>query len=387
MEVLQIGAGRIGKGLNGAVLSEAGAHITFADSYSPAVDLINQYREYPVITVSSEGSNTKLVKDVLAVHILDKDKFTKAVEEADLILTAVGSAVLPEVAPILAKALLQRLQARPKDKLHAVVIACENITDNTTLLKNHLMSNLSEDQQRELNEIISFPNCVVDRIVPTANLSDNPLAVVVEDYYQWAIDGRALKEPLDIPGIIVSDNLDAILEQKLFTLNMPHALVAYFGFRKGYQFIHQAILDSTIKSLVDGAILEVEEVVVARNHSIDREAQKQYAAKILKRFANPYLQDETTRVGRDPIRKLAPADRLVKPAVLALELGEVPAHLATGITGALTYDNPEDPQSNQLKSALQDKGVIGVIQEISGLSASNPLTRLVKAGFEFDNLR
>lgn len=391
MEVLQIGAGRIGKGLNGAVLSEAGHHITFADAYSPTVDLINQHREYQVFTVSSEGQKVQVVQGVQAVNILDEEAFTKAVVEADLILTAVGSSILPEVALHLARGLAERAKRRPKDQLHAIVIACENITDNTTLLKQHLMSNLSEDERRLTDELVSFPNCVVDRIVPTATsdlAGDNPLAVTVEDYYQWIIDETALKGPMpNIPGIGVSNNLGAILEQKLFTLNMPHAVTAYFGFRAGYQYIHEAVQDSRVRSLVEGALGEVEPVIVARNPSITIEAQREYAAKILRRFQNPYLQDEITRVGRDPIRKLGSTDRLVRPAVLAWELGEVPAHLAAGITGAVSYDNPNDPQSSQLKNVLAQQGVLGVMSEISGLTPTSPISRLVKAGFEFDSLR
>lgn len=391
MEVLQIGAGRIGKGLNGAVLSEAGAHITFADAYAPIVDLINEHREYPVVTVSSEGQKVKVVKDICAVHILDKDAFTKAVIEADLILTAVGSNILPEVAPHLARGLIERAKQRPKDQLHTIVIACENITDNTTLLKQQLARNLNPEQMQLIDGFVSFPNCVVDRIVPTATSSlagDNPLAVTVEDYYQWIIDGTALKGPMpNIPGIGVSDNLGAILEQKLFTLNMPHAITAYFGFRSGHQYIHDAIQDPRVRSLVVGALEEVEPVIVSRHPSINVDSQRAYASKILQRFKNPYLLDETTRVGRDPIRKLGPNDRLVRPAVLAWELGEVPAYLATGITGAITYDNPSDLQSDQLKNALRSKGVAVIMLEISGLSHSSPVTRLVKAGFEFDSLR
>ena len=327
---------------------------------------------------------------ISAVNILDEEAFVRAVVEADLILTAVGTNLLTAVAPHLAKGLTERLKRRPKDQLHTVVIACENITDNTTLLRGHIFDNLPEDLHPTVDGIVSFPNCVVDRIVPTSTsdlVSANPLAVIVEDYYQWAIDGTALKGSMpQIPGIVVSQDLNAILEQKLFTLNMPHALVAYFGYKAGYRFIHEAVEVPLVQSLVMGALEEVEPVIVSRNPSITPEAQRVYAAKILGRFRNPYLQDETTRVGRDPIRKLGPKDRLIKPAILAWELGEVPAHLTAGIIGALRYDNPDDTQAQQLRVSLSEKGVLGVMQEVSGLTPDSPVVRLIKAGFEFDSL-
>ena len=390
-EVLQIGAGRIGRGLNGAVVSESGRSITFADANQSLVDLINQQREYPVITVSAQGRKETVIRDVEAIHVLDEESFTRAVVEADLIFTAVGSNILSQVAPHLARGLVERIRKRPQDELHAVVVACENITDNTARLKQQVLQHVPEEYKRVIDERVSFPNCVVDRIVPNAAGSvgtDSPLAVTVEDYYQWVIDGTALRGSMpDVAGIEVSPNLQDILAQKLFTLNMAHAQVAYFGFRRGYEFIHDAVQDPIIRSLVTGALQEVETVLVHNNPSIDVDSQRKYAEKVLARFENPYLRDEVTRVARDPKRKLGQGDRLVTPALLACSLGEIPAHLATGVTAALTYNNEQDAQARELVQALHERGVEIVMQEVSHVTPDSPLGNLVRAGYHFDILR
>ncbi len=43
----------------------------------------------------------------------------------------------------------------------------------------------------------------------------------------------------------------------------------------------------------------------------DPDAHVKYIQKMIQRFSNPFITDEVTRVGRSPIRKLGPNDRLV----------------------------------------------------------------------------
>ena len=70
-----------------------------------------------------------------------------------MITTAVGPGALEKVAPALAAALVERAKRRPRDELHVVVIACENITDNTARLKEHIDDLVCElVSDRELRE-------------------------------------------------------------------------------------------------------------------------------------------------------------------------------------------------------------------------------------------
>lgn len=109
--------------------------------------------------------------------------------------------------------------------------------------------------------------------------------------------------------------------------------------------------------------------------------------KVIARFENPYLKDDTSRVARDPKRKLGPGDRLVTPALYAFEHGETPAHIATGITGALTYNNQQDNQARELAKDLRDKGIEIVMLEVSNIPLESPLGNLVKANYQFDLLK
>ncbi|MBI1878463.1 MAG: hypothetical protein HYR94_09595 [Chloroflexi bacterium] len=75
---------------------------------------------------------------------------------------------------------------------------------------------------------------------------------------------------------------------------------------------------------------------------------------------------------------MAPNDRLVRPALLALEVGVAPLNLATTIAAALLYDNPDDPQAVELSGELQQKGIDQVLAEVCHLSPDSVLAQLVK---------
>ena len=104
------------------------------------------------------------------------------------------------------------------------------------------------------------------------------------------------------------------LERKLFTLNSGHAICAYLGTLKGYKTIVESIADPAIGALVHQAMYESGEGLI-RKFDFDPDAHHAYIERIFARFQNPFLADETARVAREPIRKLAPTDRLLGEAL------------------------------------------------------------------------
>lgn len=385
MEALVFGAGNIGRGFLGALLSGSGFATTFVDVDVEKVGLLNNERCYPVFIASASGFREEMVRNVRAVALQDTEAVIRAITSADVILTAVGKRALEHVAPLLAQGLVSRKVHRPASDLHVVVVACENVQDNTTYLKDLIFAHLDSAEVASLQNDISFPNCVVDRIVPNIvpqNVSSSPLSVVVEEYYQLAIDISALRGALPtIQGVELSVNLDATLEQKLFTLNMAHAIVGYFGYLSGYQFVHEAMQDGRITELLAGAIAEVSHLLTLRHPGISSTAQNQYAQKIIHRFQNPFLRDEVTRVARQPLRKLGPDDRLVRPAALACMSGHTPAFLSSGITAALHFDFSRDTEAEQLVVQLREYGIDQVLKNVSGIVPTSPLGRLVKSNY------
>ncbi|WP_251129729.1 hypothetical protein [Exiguobacterium sp. s55] len=110
-----------------------------------------------------------------------------------------------------------------------------------------------------------------------------------------------------------------------------------------------------------------------------REAKEhsQYIQKIIKRFENPKLKDEVSRVARSPIRKLGPSDRLVKPAPELIDNGIEPNELAYGIAAALTYYNPEDSESSELYVSIEEDGIVSTVEKYLQLHEDDTLTKLI----------
>ena len=368
-QALQIGAGNIGRGFIGALLSQAGWHVTFADVVEPIIEALNRGHGYTVHILDSDPGEIAI--DHVDGVISTSPEFAQRVAQCDLITTAVG----PNVLPIIAKSIAAGIQARKAAGNTAPmnVVCCENGLRTTTRLKNEVLKHLSEEETAFLEASVGFADCAVDRICPKPNF-ENILDAAVERYCEWDVESAAWKgEKPDIPGLTFADNLMAYLERKLFTLNSGHAICAYLGYLKGYQTIKESVADPAIGAIVHAAISESGEGLI-REFGFDPDVHHAYVEKIFARYQNPYLEDEVLRVGREPIRKLEAGDRLIKPLVATASYGLPVDHLVFGAAAALRFDCPDDPQSAELQKKLRAEGPAAALTAYSGLTAENPLT-------------
>ena len=125
------------------------------------------------------------------------------------------------------------------------------------------------------------------------------------------------------------------------------------------------------------AAMEESGAGLVKKHGFDAAKHAAYIEKIIGRFKNPYLQDDVTRVGREPLRKLSPTDRLISPLTTAAGFGLPVDHLLVGVGAALRYDNPEDAQSVQLQEKIAALGVRAAAAEVTGLTDDALLDRIV----------
>ena len=206
---------------------------------------------------------------------------------------------------------------------------------------------------------------------------DNPIDVVVENYYEWNVEEASFKGAVpQIEGMNLADNLMAYIERKLFTLNTGHCITAYLGNYKGYKTIDESIADDEIFKTVKKA-MQQSGMALVNKYGFDKDAHFKYIDKILNRFKNPYLVDDTARVGREPLRKLSATDRLTKPTMTALEYGLPVDALLAGMAAALKYDNAEDPQSVELQDKIKANGVKAALKEVSGITDEKILDDVV----------
>ena len=377
MKTLHFGAGNIGRGFIGKLLADASHQVTFADVNETLIDQLNHRQEYKVHVV---GTDQKLdvVRNVAAVSSAGHEVIARIIT-ADLVTTAVGPNILDKIASTLAKGLQARFDAGNLSPLN--VIACENGVRATTQLREAVLKHLDEAQRDWCEQYVGFPDCSVDRIVPPVK-SENPIDVVVERFFEWNVERAAFKGAVpEIPGMNPADNLIAYIERKLFTLNTGHAITAYLGRMKGYMTICQSISDEHIHTIVKAAMRESGRGLVAL-YGFDRDAHFAYIDKIIGRFRNPYLCDDVTRVGREPLRKLSAGDRLVKPILTARRYGIATPDLLLGVGAALHYDNPEDVQSVEMRRLVIKEGVKAALARIASLPDTDPLLPLAAQAYD-----
>ena len=362
-KAIQFGAGNIGRGFIGALLSKAGYHVVFADVNTEIINKINSDKKYTIHVMDTICSEEE-ISNISGV-ISTSDEIYKEIVEGEIITTAVGPVVLPRIAPTIAKGIALRKEKGIKTYLN--IIACENAIKASSQLEEEVKKYLNEEEIEYLKEFVGFPNCSVDRIVPPVK-SENILDVVVENYYEWNVEKSAFKGEIPkIEGMNLVDNLMAYIERKLFTLNTGHAITAYFGYLKGYETIEESIKDEVIYGFVKNAMIESGKGLIAK-YNFDEEAHYKYIDKIIDRFKNPYLKDDVARVVREPLRKLNENDRLIKPLITARGFNINTDNLLLGVGAALHYDNKEDSQSVQLQSLINEKGIKASLAEISKIS-------------------
>lgn len=381
MKAVHFGAGNIGRGFIGLLLSQAGYEVTFVDVNEAFVTQLQERGEYPVM-LASEGRETVIVKNVTALSsVTHAEEVAAAIAGADLVTTAVGVSILKHIAGVLAEGISRRL-AGSTAPLH--VIACENAIGGSAQLKELVYAKLDSEVRAKADISVAFPNAAVDRIVPLQQHEDI-LKVVVEPFYEWVVESsQMLPGYRPVEGVHYVDNLEPYIERKLFTVNTGHCSAAYLGYLRGYETIQQAMADEGLTGLVR-EVLEETGAVLVQKHGFDAEQHSKYIDKILERFRNPALTDEVSRVGRSPVRKLSPNDRLVSPALQAFDRGLEYTALTRSMAAALLFNVSDDPEAVELQAAVAELGAAAAVTKYTGLAADHAVHRSVMA--EYDKLK
>lgn len=359
-KAIQFGAGNIGRGFIGYLLNKAGYDLVFADVFDNVIDLINKDKAYTIHVKDVENEDIG-VEGISAVNST-RDEVVDEIAEASTITTAVGPLNLVIIADKLASGITKRFEEKSDKYLN--IIACENAIKASESLQGYVYEKLSDQVKDYADKYVGFPNCSVDRIVPPSK-NENPLDVTVENYYEWNVEEAGFKGEIPkIEGMNLVGNLEAYIERKLFTLNTGHASTAYLGSLKGYGTIDQSINDSEIEDQVRKIMQESGEALIAK-FGFNKEDHFAYIEKIIKRFKNPYLNDDVKRVGREPIRKLSVNERFVKPINTALEYKLPIDNLLVGLAAGLHFRSEDDAQAVELEKDIATLGLEKTVEKIT----------------------
>jgi len=259
MKAIHFGAGNIGRGFIGLLLSQANYEISFVDVNQELIKHINENQKY-VVQYANASSERFEVKHVSGIVGSDINAVSNAIIAGDLVTTAVGVNILKFIAPAIAEGIKARAGLNLKP---LTIIACENAIRASSILKQEIIALLPTEIADSLDQFALFPDAAVDRIVPIQHHED-PLFVVVEPFYEWTVEKKLWPEHLPfIQGIHYVDLLDPYIERKLFTVNTGHATAAYLGQLKGYSTIQEVMQDEGLVQEVNSVLDETGAALIA----------------------------------------------------------------------------------------------------------------------------
>jgi tagaturonate reductase len=242
-----------------------------------------------------------------------------------------------------------------------VIIPTELIVDNGNKLKAILVqlaaiNNLEEGFIKWLTEANDFCSSLVDRIVPGAlpkeeatTLEENfgytdDLAIMSEIYSLWAIETKS-ERTVDLLSfaqtnkeVIVTGNIDKYRELKLRLLNGTHTYSCGLAYLAGFNIVsdvmRNAVMYDYIKKLMT---TEISPCIINGNISLE-EAQS-FAANVLDRFSNPYIQHKWISITMQYTGKMKMRN---VPLLLKhyQDKGTVPQHMAAGFAAYILFSKP-----------------------------------------------
>ena len=189
--------------------------------------------------------------------------------------------------------------------------SCDNLQGNGRILRETVVSlaRMSDPTLADwINENCSFPNSMVDCIVPATgpnelalvrNLGiDDQAPVTHENFRQWVIedDFCAGRPDWDRAGAVFSDRVHEYEAMKLRVLNAGHQVLANAGEILSINTISECMAHTLIAAMFDKV---QRQEIVPHVHPVPGMEPLDYVALISRRFSNPCIVDTTRRVAFD----------------------------------------------------------------------------------------
>lgn len=187
--------------------------------------------------------------------------------------------------------------------------SCDNIEQNGDVMRQMLYAFISKADPEMIDwmdEHITFPNSMVDRITPVTTdslrkmLAENfelndGWPVVCESFYQWVVEDlyAAGRPDWENVGVQMVSDVTPYEKMKIRLLNGGHTLVGLVGYLLGYRYIHESVADPAIASLLR---TYMDEEVTPTLDDVPGVNLDQYKETLIDRFRNPFIKDEVARI-------------------------------------------------------------------------------------------
>ncbi len=345
-KALIFGAGAIGRGFLGPLLSKLNFDLNFVDRNLSVIQRMKSTKSYKAAITNNNKYDIVKVPIKNAYTLED----TIDIKTYDIVFCCVGSKRCYEIA--------KRFQNAK------TVISCENDISTVNGLKQLSKNN---------NIFFGIPDVITSNTASKQLLEKDELTTITEKGILIVEKGN-----FSLPKPILQANAEQLERHwicKFFIHNAPHAVLSYLGALKKYTYIHEAMSDKNIEKIVLGSINEITNGIIKAKY-VPKIFARKYRDKEVARFKNKLLFDPITRVARDPLRKLSRDDRMILALRIAQFNKKPPKFTATGVKAALNYYNKNDPESTYLQYIRKSLSEAEILEKFSGIYESDPLSAL-----------
>jgi fructuronate reductase len=225
----------------------------------------------------------------------------------------------------------------------------------------------------------SFPNSMVDRIVPRTTPADTAAVgaalglhdawpVLAEPFFDWAVEDRfAAGRPPWGAQVRCVDDATPWEQMKLRLVNGAHSQIAYLGAMAGWATVDAAIARPELAAHVVALLRDEMEPTLPPQVPADRAG---YRSALLQRWRNPALAHRCQQIAMDGSQKIP--QRWVRPLAERLAAQQPVDRLALGVAAWCHYlrgvDESgaaypiDDPMADALRAALEKARASGDVR-------------------------
>jgi fructuronate reductase/mannitol 2-dehydrogenase len=230
---------------------------------------------------------------------------------------------------------------------------------------------------RWIADNVAFPSSMVDRITPTtspeqrdtiaADLGiDDNWPVITEPFSQWFIEDRFCngRPPLETVGVHFVRDIGHYELMKTRLLNASHCALGFLGQVAGLETTDQAVSDPVFHDYLDQLMTAEVIPLLPRPEGVDL---GEYEESLLRRFANPAIGDQLTRLTRRGSTKMP--NYLLPSLCSALQERRPHTLLTVAVAGWVRYLNGTDEagQPIEVQDQLADR-----LQELARTGGTDP---------------
>lgn len=245
--------------------------------------------------------------------------------------------------------LVEALDRRRKAGLAPfTVLSCDNLPSNGDTVAG-IVRRFAALRDAALGDWVAtnvtFPNSMVDRIVPATTDADranigvrlgmsDAWPVMTEPFTQWVIEDKftAGRPAWELEGAELVEDVRPYEHMKLRLLNGSHSTLAYLGYLAGYETVSDTMADPAFAKLVRD-LMDLESTPTL--HVPPGADLGRYKDALIARFKNPALRHRTWQIAMDGSQKLP--QRLLGTIRDRLAAGQPISRLALGVAAWMRY--------------------------------------------------